>query len=290
MHSLIKTVLLAAAGAIAAASAQAAPGDRIVAAAQATEKALGARVGVAVIDMADGASWTYKARERFPMASTFKGLACGALLAAGADVKARSVVIQKQELVPYSPVTETLVGKEVAAVDLCKATLRTSDNTAANKVLDILGGPAKVTAFLRESGDDITRLDRREPELNEGKPGDDRDTTTPLAVATTMRNLILGDILKESDRAQLTEWLVANEVGGPLLRAGVPSDWRIADRTGGGGFGTRGVVAVMWPAQGEPIVAAVYITETTATMDERNKAIAEIGRAIATEANEYRSN
>lgn len=255
----------------------------ILAAAEKAETGLRARVGLAVVDTATGNTWLRNADQRFPMASTFKALACAALLDSGADKSNRKIVIGEADLEAYSPVTKSMVGTEASASDLCAITLRTSDNTAANKVLEVLGGPAEVTAFLRSIGDATTRLDRTEPELNEGKPGDPRDTTTPAKMAETIGKLVLGDALGEPERRQLTDWLVGNEVGGPLLRAGMPGDWRIADRTGAGGHGTRGIVAVMWPPARKPIIAAVYLTETDASMDARNAAIAEIGKAIAAE-------
>lgn len=255
----------------------------ILASAKSAETSLKARVGLAIVDTGTGNTWLYNADQRFPMASTFKALACAALLDAGPSVMERKSVIRKADLESYAPVTKAMVGKEASVSELCAITLRTSDNTAANKVLETIGGPSSVTKFVRSVGDDTTRLDRAEPELNESKPGDPRDTTTPAAMAETMRKLVLGDALAEPERQQLTDWLVGNEVGGPLLRAGIPGDWRIADRTGAGGNGTRGIVAVMWPPERKPIIAAIYLTETDASMEARNAAIAEIGKAIATE-------
>lgn len=253
-------------------------------AARQAEKRLGARVGLAVLDTGSGERWSYRARERFPMASTFKVLACGALLArsdAGGEDRNRRVPIARSDLVTYSPVAKGWVGQEVTLDALCAATLRTSDNTAANKVLEALGGPASVTAFLRSIGDPVTRLDRWETELNEAAPGDERDTTTPAAMVNALQALLLGDALSPSAQQALTAWLVDNEVGGPLLRAGIPADWRIGDRTGAGGHGTRGVVAIIWPPERAPLIAAVYITQTEASMAHRNEAIASIGRALA---------
>lgn len=247
------------------------------------ETNLAAKVGVFILDTRDNRTWRHRADERFPMASTFKVLTCAALLDKGADVLNRKTVVRKSDLLAYAPVTSGMAGSEVSASDLCGITMRTSDNTAVNKVLEVLGGPRSVTAFLRKAGDQTTRLDRNEPSLNEGTPGDVRDTTTPRAMATTLTNLVLGSTLGLDARRQLTSWLESNEVGGALLRAGVPPDWRVADRTGAGGFGTRGVVAVMWPPKRAPIVAAIYITQTRASMDERNAAIASIGKAIAAE-------
>lgn len=281
LNTLIKALMSAAIAANWSSNALAASGDKVISAAKAVEERLDARVGVLVFDTRDGTTWSYRGEERFPMASTFKTLACGTLLASPAQDAI--VTIDQQELVTYSPVTEKLVGQRTPVLDLCGATLRTSDNTAANKVLDVLGGPQAVTNFLRSIGDEVTRLDRREPDLNEGKPGDERDTTTPAAMASTLQKLVLGDALEDRKREQLTDWLTANEVGGPLLRAGVPNDWQVADRTGAGGFGTRGVAAVAWPPEREPLITVVYVTETKASMEDRNKAIADIARAIASE-------
>ena len=260
--------------------------DAIINAARAAETALKARVGIAVLDTGSGQQWDYRADERFPMASTFKTLACAALLNGGPDKTNATVVIDEKDLQSYAPVTSKMVGQQASAADLCAITLRTSDNTASNKVIDVLGGPSAITAFVRSTGDDTTRLDRVEPDLNEGKPGDKRDTTTPRAMTQTMQRLLLGSALDPANQKQLTDWLIADEVGGPLLRAAIPVDWRIADRTGAGGFGTRGVVAVIWPPKKAPIVTAIYLTETAATMDQRNAAIADIGKAIVTELSE----
>jgi beta-lactamase class A len=258
--------------------------DGVVKAAQQAEARLGARVGLAVHDTGSGRRWLYKAEERFPMASTFKVLACGALLArvdAGQEEIGRRVPITKDDLVPHAPVTERKVGGDMSLGELCEATRRVSDNPAANKILDAIGGPPAVTRFMRSLGDGTTRLDRRETALNEGAPGDPRDATSPVAMAASLEKLVLGDALSAPSRAQLTQWLLWNEVGGPLLRAGLPTDWRVGDRTGAGGHGTRGVVAVIWPPGRAPVVAVVYVTGTNASMDERNAAIARIGRAIA---------
>ncbi|WP_246135541.1 class A beta-lactamase [Pararhodospirillum oryzae] len=257
--------------------------DPVAATARAVEARLDARVGVFVVDTGGGTTWAYRADERFPMASTFKALACGALLAriqAGEESADTSVPIEAQDLVSYAPVTKTLVGQRVPVLDLCAITLRTSDNTAANKILEHVEGPAGLTRFVRALGDETTRLDRWETALNEGIPDDPRDTTSPRAMATTLRALVLGPILSEDGRLRLVRWLESNAVSGSLLRAGVPADWRIADRSGAGGHGTRGLTAVAWPPGRAPLVIAIYLTKTEAPMADRDAAIADIGRAL----------
>ncbi|MEO1145459.1 MAG: class A beta-lactamase [Cyanobacteria bacterium J06638_22] len=249
------------------------------------EERLDARVGVAVYDKETGQSWEYHADDRFAMASTFKTLACATMLSrvdAGQEQLDRVIPFDERDLVTYSPVTETRVDSEgMSLFELCQATLSLSDNTAANLILEAVDGPQGVTEFLRSIGDDITQLDRWEPEVNEAIPGDERDTTTPNAMAMTIEKLVLGDVLSPESRQQLEDWLRGNEVGDALLRAGVPEDWQVADRTGAGDNGLRANVAVIWPPEREPVIATVYIAETNASFDDRNAAIAEIGTAIA---------
>ena len=251
------------------------------------ENRLGARVGLAVYDTGRSTRWLYHADEPFPLTSTFKAVACSALLHqvdTGQTTLSHTVRVTQSDLLPYAPVMGKLVGQEVSLADTCSAALRLSDNVAGNKVLESIGGPKGLTEFLRSIGDPTTRLDRWEPELNEATPGDPRDTTTPSTIANTLRTLVLGDALSPASRNQLTAWLVADEVGGPLLRATLPPGWGIAERTGAGYHGSRGVIAVIWPPQRAPIVAAIFITDTDATMDRRNHAIAELGEILTADA------
>lgn len=231
-------------------------------------------------------AWMHKAHERFPIVSTFKTLACAALLARvddGEETLERRIVFEDSERVAYSPVLDQVEGASGLTLETaCEATLATSDNTAANLILREIGGPRGLTAFLRGIGDGQTRLDRYETALNEGLRGDLRDTTTPAAMAKTMRALLLEeDVLSPAAQGRLRQWLEGNRVADALFRAGVPDAWSIADRSGAGGNGARAIAAVMWPPGRGPVVAAVYIADADASLRERNEAIAEIGSAIA---------
>ena len=259
--------------------------DSILGSVTNAETELGARIGLAVHDLETGKRWEYKSNERFPLSSTFKTLACANVLQRvdlGKERMDRVVRFSESNLVTYSPVTEKHVGKKgMSLAKLCQATLSTSDNSAANFILQAIGGPKALTKFLRSIGDDTTRLDRWETELNEAVPGDKRDTTTPIAMVATLEKLLIDETLSVKSRQQLESWLKGNEVGDALFRKGVPSDWIVADRTGAGGYGSRAITAVMWPPNRKPIVAALYITETDASFGERNAVIAKIGEQIA---------
>lgn len=245
----------------------------------------GGQLGVSVIDTGSGHRFGYRADDRFPLCSTYKALAAAAILAAVDHGRLRldqPVVYGKDKLVPYSPETGTHVGPPglpLAAV--CAAGVTLSDNTAGNLMLEAVGGPAGLTAWLRSTGDTVTRLDRWETALNDYRPGDPRDTTTPAAMAETLRRLLLGPVLSPASRRQLTDWLRADQVGAARLRAGLPAGWRIGDKTGSGGMKATNDVGILWPPSGAPLIVAVYYLGARADMAGRNAVIADLGRLIA---------
>ena len=245
----------------------------------------GGRLGVSVLDTTSGVPIHHGGDERFPMCSTFKVLAAAAILKdVGNKLEGleRRVRIEQADLVEYSPITSKHVGGDGMSLrELCEAAITMSDNTAGNALLKNIGGPAGLTSFARNLGDEMTRLDRIETELNEATPGDPRDTTTPNAMAANFRRLLLGDALVPEGRDQLVKWLVANKTGDTRLRAGVPKGWRVGDKTGAGEHGTTNDVAIVWPPERAPVIIAVYLTGSTLDPNGRNDVIASVGREVA---------
>ena len=193
----------------------------------------------------------------------------------------RRIVYHQKDLVPYSPTTgKHTGGAGLSMAQLCEAAMTLSDNTAANLMLASMNGPAGLTRFVRTLGDDLTRLDRNEPTLNEAVPGDPRDTTTPAAMTADLRRLLLDDALAPASRQQLTQWLVANRTGDQRVRAGLPAGWKVGDKTGTGRLGTANDVGVVWTDKGTPLLFAVYLTENAATDARRDAVHAEVGRLI----------
>lgn len=249
------------------------------------ERRHGGRLGVAILDTASQRLISHRGDERFALCSTFKCLATAHVLAR-VDQKqedlSRRIVYSAEQLVAYSPTTELHVGGQGLSVgSLCEAAMTLSDNTAANLLLDSMGGPDGLTAWLRSIGDTQTRLDRREPDLNENRPGDLRDTTTPVAMLQTLNTLVLGDELRLASRDQLTAWLVNNQTGDKKLRAGIPGGWRVGDKTGSGANNASNDVAVIWPGDRPPILVTVYYTGSKASGDQTNALMADIGRLAA---------
>lgn len=245
----------------------------------------GGRLGVAILDTGSQRLITHRGDERFAMCSTFKALAVAHVLAR-VDRKeedlSRVIVYGKDQLVTYSPVTEKHAGDAGLSVgSICEAAVTLSDNTAANLLLDSFAGPEGLTDWLRLMGDQTTRLDRREPELNENRPGDLRDTTTPVAMLQSLRTLVLGNALSAASRDQLVAWLGSNKTGDQKLRAGVPKDWRVGDKTGAGANNASNDVAVIWPPERPPLIVTLYYTDSHASAEQVNALMADVGRLAA---------
>jgi beta-lactamase class A len=245
----------------------------------------GGRLGVAVVETGIGLKLEHRADERFPMCSTFKLLAVAAALKRvdeGAERLDRRIAFGPSDLLDYAPIAKAHVADGgMTLAEVCVAAIDWSDNTAANLILEVIGGPAGFTGFVRSLGDSQTRLDRNEPGLNEATPGDDRDTTTPRAMAQDMSQALMGDVLSEASRRQLEGWLIDDKVGDKRLRAGLPSSWRIGDKTGTGDHGTANTIAIIRPPDRAAIVATVYYTGSSAPIDVRNAIHKEIGGLLA---------
>jgi beta-lactamase class A len=240
------------------------------------------RLGVA-IQLPSGKRIAHRGDERFPMCSTFKFMAASLVLQrveAGKEHLDRAIKYTKSDLVEYSPETEKHAGGSMTVAELCKAALTLSDNTAANLLLASFGGPPAITAFARSIGDKVTRLDRTETTLNEATPGDPRDTTEPNAMMGNLQKIYFGNVLKADSRKQLADWMLANTTGKAKFVAGLPADWKVADKTGSGGHGSNNDIGVLYPPSGKPILIASYLTETSLTTEEKNAIHADVARAI----------
>jgi len=254
----------------------------------AVEKQAGGRLGVAAMDTATGRRIEYRANELFAMCSTYKLLLVAAVLErvnCRQESLDRIITYTQADLLDWAPITrEHLIHDHqqqgnMTILDLCKATIQQSDNTAANLLLKIIGGPEACTAFARSLQDNVTRLDRNEPALNNVLSGDNRDTTSPLAMLNSMRRVLLGTVLSEQSRQQLIEWMKESKTGTARLRAGLPSEWEIADKTGTGEYSASDI-AITWPQGGSPVFITAYLAECPFPIREREAALAEVANII----------
>jgi beta-lactamase class A len=255
----------------------------------AIEGRIGGRLGVVALNTETGEQLTRRPHERFAMASTFKWLLAAQMLHMDMNMsgfREQHVLFRENDLLDYAPAARARIGAngvgEMDVEELCEAIVVVSDNTAANLLLLAAGGPAGLTSFLRANGDAVTRLDRDEPTLNENAPGDERDTTTPDAMARTMQRFLLGDaVLNAASRQRLIGWMIECRTGRERLRAGFPPDWRAGDKTGTGANAAVNDVAIAWPPGRAPIIVACYMSESTAAAGMLNAAHVEVARIVA---------
>jgi len=238
---------------------------------------------VAALDTADGTRVRYRADERFPMCSTFKLPLVAAVLHrvdVGQEQLGRHVIYDQAAVLEYAPTTSQHVSDGMSVEQLCEASILISDNTAANLLLETMGGPAGLTRFLRSIGDPTSRLDRNEPMLNTAIEGDERDTTTPSAMLATMNELLLGSALSAGSRERLRGWLVATKTGGKRLRAGLPPGFRAGDKTGTGNNGATNDIAIVWPEAKPALLIAAYSVGSSASTERLSEMLADVARAI----------
>ncbi|MEU8518745.1 class A beta-lactamase [Streptomyces sp. NBC_01216] len=237
------------------------------------------RVGAYAYDTGTGRTVSYRGEEDFPVLSTFKAFVAAAILDKARRVSPglldRTVHWTTSEEVPDSPTTAGRGATGMTVAELCRAAVTRSDNTAGNLLLKEIGGPSGLTRYHRSLGDRVTRLDRWEPELNDWRPGEPRDTTRPAAIGRALRRVTLGPALVPADRARLIDWLRATTTGGERVRAGLPEGWDVGDKTGtSGSYGGAHDIAVVRPPSGAPVVIAVYTRRTSATEAPDSVAVA----------------
>lgn len=260
-----------------------------IAALSAYERATGGRIGVFARNLANGRSIAWRADERFIMCSTFKASLAACLLRQVETGKAaldEPLRFGTADLLDYAPVARKVLAKAGGATAglsieaACRGAVEWSDNTCANLLLARIGGPGALTAFWRAIGDQVSRLDRIEPDLNRSAPGDLRDTTTPRAMADTLRRLVLGDVLGPASSARLTQWMVDCKTGAKRLRSGLPGGWRVGDKTGNNGGDAVSDIAVAWPARGGPVVICAYTQGGRPKPPQIEAVFAGVGQAV----------
>lgn len=246
---------------------------------QALEQQTQGRLGVCIMDTATGQTWSWRADAHFMMLSSFKLVASALVLHRadqGQDHLSRRIHYPRSALIPWSPVTEKFAdGEGMTLGELCAATITTSDNTAGNLILDSYGGPAALTAYARQLGDPVTRLDRNEPALNRASADGLLDTTSPRAMAQTMQKLLVGDALSLASRQQLLYWLLANTTGGKRLKAGVPESWQVGDKTGTNASDANDI-GILMPPQRAPLIVTAYLADSAAEAAVKDACLAQV--------------
>lgn len=244
-----------------------------------------ARVGVFARNLGTGRSVRHRADELFPMCSLFKTLASAAVLRdldRDGEFLSRRIHYTAADLPEDgSDKTREHLADGMTVAELAEVAITFSDNGAGNLLLRELGGPTAITRFARSLGDRVTRLDRWETELNSAEPWRITDTTSPYAIGRTYGRLVLGDALNRPDRELLTHWLLNNTTSGTRLRAGLPKTWTVADKTGGGSYGTNNNAGIAWTPDGTPILLAILTTQPEQSAARNDVLVADTAKALA---------
>jgi len=242
------------------------------------EREYAGRIGGFALDVGTGTTVGHRARERFPMLSTFKVLAAGAILhrarTSEPGLLDRVLHWTRDDLVEYSPVTSQHVQDGLTVTQVCEAAIGQSDNTAGNLMLSRIGGPAGLTRFVRTIGDRTTRSDRWETQLNLWAPGELMDTTSPAAMAADLRALTVGSALHPADRDLLLTWMRGCATGAARIRAALPGDWTVGNKTGSSGdIGAANDIAIAFPPGRAPLVLSIYTHRNDPSLPYEDRAV-----------------
>lgn len=236
----------------------------------------GGRLGFVALDTATGRQIGWRADERFVYCSTFKMFLAAATLVRiqdGHETADRLIPVTPADMVSHAPVTEPAIGSSLSVDRLMQAVVEVSDNPAANLLLKTNGGLEAMRNFYRSIGDDSTRVDRFEPEMN--RLDGDKDTILPARSVANLQRLFLDPAspLTTESQARLLGWMFDSPTGAGRIKAGVPAGWRVAHKTGTGGYGPTNDIGLLYPPTGQPVIVAAYYHATPTTSGTANDAI-----------------
>lgn len=279
----------------------------------------GGVVGVAAWRLdGDGPRVLVNGGQRFPMASTFKVAIAGALLAAVDDGRLsleQMVSVAPDAHIPSAIIADRFIhpGVSLSLANLMELMLTQSDNTATDIVMELAGGPARVTEWVRAQGIENLRVDRdtgallrdffelpdgpflealteaekADPQLvqkgahpNPHFYGDVRDTSTPEAMAGLLTRIFNGRALSPRSTELLIGMMQRCRTGEGRLKGRLPAGTEVAHKTGtiGGTLNDVGVISL--PGDAGQLVVAVLIRESGRPFADREQAIAEIARTL----------
>jgi beta-lactamase class A len=249
------------------------------------EASSGGRIGMYVINMANGAHLQYRANERFPMGCTSKVIGVATILRKSMNEPAllsQKIRYTKKDLTTWSPITEKHLKSGMTVAELCAAAISYSDNTAMNLLVKKMGGLKQMNVFARSIHNVSFRQDHDWPEeAFSGGKGNLNDSATPKDMANSLQTLAFTDTLAKPQRMLLLSWLKANTTGDFRIRAGLPKGWIVADKTGtGSDYGTTNDIGIIWPPKCAPVIMVVYYTNDHKQAVKREDMVASVTRLV----------
>ncbi|HCW36226.1 BlaZ-like penicillin-hydrolyzing class A beta-lactamase [Mammaliicoccus sciuri] len=248
-----------------------------------------ANVGVYALNTATDEEITFNEDKRFAYASTFKALSSAMLLEKTPHNKLnKKVHVSKEDIVPYSPVLEKFINKDITIKKLIEATMSYSDNTANNMIIEELGGYKEVNKRLKSLDDKTTKPSRMEPELNNYNPKNNKDTSTPQAFGKTLNKLINDGRLSKENKTFLIDLMINNKSGDTLIKKGAPKNFKVADKSGQAiTYASRNDVAFVYPkGESKPIVLVIFTNKEGKTDKPNDKVVSETAKVVLEKFND----
>lgn len=255
---------------------------------KALESTTEGRVGVFAVNTATEHVIDFRADEIFPTGCTSKVIGVAAVLKksmADPSLLLTHIKYSEEECVEWSPITGQHVSSGMTVQDLCGASISFSDNTAMNLLLKTIGGVQGMNDFARSLGDVAFRQDNDWPaEAFSGGVDNLKDASTPKSMVESFRKLTLGEILDKPQRDLLISWLTSTQTGTRRIKAGIPTNWIMGDKTGtGASYGTTNDLAIVWPPGHAPILIGVYYTSNEEQAKKREDVVASVTRILVEE-------
>ncbi|PKB19253.1 beta-lactamase class A [Novosphingobium kunmingense] len=249
------------------------------------------RIGVAATDLGTGRTVSVLGSQPFPMASTSK-LAIVATFLQGVDQGRFSLSDRYPLMVPVpsakysSTVAPVRAGATMTAWQLIDRTIINSDNQATDALLRVVGGPAAVNKWVRESAGltgfslnrDIATLVRDDGQYDPARVVDQRDAATPLTMVQLLTGLHQGRWLSQSSTGVILSAMERCVTGKRRLKALLPGEARVLHKTGTLS-NTSSDVGIIKTPDGRDIAVAIYVTGQGGK-SFRDSRIASIARAI----------
>lgn len=248
-----------------------------------------ANIGVYALNTATDEEITFNEDKRFAYASTFKAVSSAMLLEKTPHNELnKKVHVSKEDIVPYSPVLEKFINKDITIKKIIEATMLYSDNTANNMIIEELGGYKEVNKRLKSLDDKTTKPSRMEPELNNYDPKNNRDTSTPQAFGKTLNKLINDGRLSKENKAFLIDLMINNKSGDTLIKKGAPKNFKVADKSGQAiTYASRNDFAFVYPkGESKPIVLVIFTNKEGKTDKPNDKVVSETAKVVLEKFND----
>jgi beta-lactamase class A len=251
---------------------------------QAIAAPAGGIVGFAALDLTSGRTLGLHENEGFPMQSVFKlPIAIEVLRQVDAHKLSLGRIVTLAAADARGGPTHAIAapGREKLG-RLLEAMIVDSDNTACDKLLALVGGPAAVDKRVRALGVEGIAIRYSEQEMGAGK-GD--NMATPAAMVALLAKLARGQAgLSKASAGRLDSLLLTVTTGPRRLKAGVPSGAPVAHKTGtsatrdGRTDATNDVGLVTLP-DGRRFAVAAFVRASPADEATRERVIADLARA-----------